>query len=887
VPAPTRVYSGFCSEPRLTEHLSLDGVERHVLRNGLTVLVRRDRAAPVVAIVAHVNAGYFDESDDVTGISHVLEHMFFKGTPRRAVGEIARETKAKGGYLNAHTIYDHTAYFTVLPSSSLEAGLDIQADAYAQSLIDAEELKKELDVIIQEAKRKLDTPSSVAVESLFALLHDRHRIRRWRIGTEEGLRRLEREDVVAFYKAYYRPSNTILTVVGDAEPSRMLALIEKFYGGLEDAPVPRDRGPAEEGSPDFRLRQWDGDVSRTQLVLGWRTPPAIHPDTTALDVLAIILGSGRASRLYRAVRDRQLASGIAASNHTPAELGVFTIHAEVPPAKARAAIQAAWGELQSVREFVVDNEELLRAQRIMQSLWLRRFESMEGQAMWLSAWEALGSFRLGYEYYDRVMSLSPADVNDVARRYLDPGHASLAIYGPRDSQPLARDAAEMQSFLRMAVTPAPALKAEHVTSPAVFSRRRARLEQVSGPVRVYRTEDAIPILVRRMPGSPLLHASVHTLGGVTAEDPSLAGLTLLMARTAIRGTTRRTAEQIADELELHGGFLSASVGSEGFGWTTSSPAEHMGATLDLLADVTQNPVFPAEALETERSVLLGEIALARDDMYRQPIRLALDAAFRGHSYGRAAQGSEESVARVQVNDLIGWHALNAITGPVVLAIVADRDEDELAEVMATNFPALRFGAREPQSPPAWPAESAERAETRDKEQTALAVLMPSACRGDDDRFAADLIATIGSGLGGRFFDELRDRQSLAYTVHAYPLQRRAAGAFVGYIATSPDKEVVALNGMLAELEKLRETEVSGAELDRAREYMTGARVIRLQSGAAVLGEMVEAWLYGTGLLELQELEERLRSVSAGDIREFARKYFDVDRRVVGIVRGRT
>src|SRR4029450_5248783 len=117
--------------------VSLDpaSVQRQVLPNGLTVLLRRDDTAPVVAIVTHVKAGYFDETDDVVGIAHVLEHMFFKGTPSRGVGVIAKETKASGGYLNASTIYDHTVYYTVLPASGLKAGLEIQADAYANSVI--------------------------------------------------------------------------------------------------------------------------------------------------------------------------------------------------------------------------------------------------------------------------------------------------------------------------------------------------------------------------------------------------------------------------------------------------------------------------------------------------------------------------------------------------------------------------------------------------------------------------------------------------------------------------------------------------------------------------------------------------------------------------------
>src|SRR5215207_5401253 len=190
-------------------------VERLVLPNGLTVLMRRDDTAPVVAVVTHVKAGYFDETDDVVGIAHVLEHMFFKGTSTRGVGEIAKQTKAIGGYLNASTIYDHTVYYTVLPSTGFAAGLDIQADAYARSLIDASELAKELEVIIQEAKRKADNPSAVATETLYELLHDRHRIRRWRIGREPGLRALTREAMLRFYRNFYHPGNTVLVIAGD------------------------------------------------------------------------------------------------------------------------------------------------------------------------------------------------------------------------------------------------------------------------------------------------------------------------------------------------------------------------------------------------------------------------------------------------------------------------------------------------------------------------------------------------------------------------------------------------------------------------------------------------------------------------------------------------
>src|SRR4051795_12525888 len=227
------------SRSPLTSHLSpiwTRDVVREVLPNGLTLLIQPDHSAPVVALVTHVKAGFFDEPDQWIGISHVLEHMFFKGTSCRGVGAIARETKAAGGYLNAGTGYDHTSYFTVLPASGLDAALDIQSDALRNSVIDPGELARELQVIIQEAKRKRDTPGAVAQETLHEVMFDRHRIRRWRIGHEEQLAKLTRDDLWAYYRSRYVPERTVVAIVGAIDTDEAMALAERFYSDWAAAP---------------------------------------------------------------------------------------------------------------------------------------------------------------------------------------------------------------------------------------------------------------------------------------------------------------------------------------------------------------------------------------------------------------------------------------------------------------------------------------------------------------------------------------------------------------------------------------------------------------------------------------------------------------------------
>jgi zinc protease len=860
-------------------------VFRTVLPNGLTVLVRRDASAPVVAIVTHVKAGYFDETDDVSGIAHVLEHMFFKGTERRGVGEIAKETKSSGGYLNAHTIYDQTVYYTVLPSSGFESGLDIQADAYANSVIDAGELAKELEVIIQEAKRKTDNPSALAVETLYELLHDRHRMRRWRIGHEAGLRLLDRESLVRFYRNFYKPSNTILSVVGDIDTDAAVRQIESLYGSLGAESPLRDPGPVEPHHDDLRYREIDGDIAQSQLVLGWRTQHAKHEDTPALDFAAHLLAAGRASRLYRAMRERQLVSSVTAYNYSPTELGVFVIHAEARPDCVTDAARAAWDQVRALREDPIDATDLERVRRIFEARWMRRFESMEGQANHLAEWEALGGWQLGDEYFDRFMSVTADNVHDVAERYLTADRAGIVVYRPSSAERIAEDAAAFVMKLEEddpeSLDPLPP---RDVPVPTLDART-PELQRVEAGVSVFETAEGTTILVKPKPGAAFAHVAVQAVGGVRDEEAARSGLTTLAMRTTVKGTSTRTAQQIAEDSEMLGGSIGTTVGSESFGWGISVPVQHLDAAVELLGDVIHDAVIPEDALEIERSVVLADLAAIRDDMFRYPMRLLLSGAYEGHPYAMSPLGSEESVPSLTVEDVRQWYRGSLLASRFVIGVVGDVVPADAAALIARSLRMSKPSHFSAVAPPTWPGNEVARVFSREKAQTALALGFRGPSRKDPRRFAAHLTATIASGLGGRFFDELRDRQSLAYTVHAYASEHEQAGMFLSYIATSPEKEDVARQGLLREFERFRSEPVTDDELGRAKRYAIGSHAIRHESGAAVLSEMLDAWMFGSGLEELGDFESRVAAVTAADILSLARDYFDPSRRVEGIVRG--
>ncbi len=858
-------------------------ITKIVLPNGLTALVQEDHTAPVAAIVTYVNAGYFDERDEDAGIAHVLEHMYFKGTPSRGVGEIAKQTKAAGGELNAHTIYDNTAYYAVLPASALESGLRIQFDAYANSLIDPSELAKELEVIIEEAKRKADNSSAVSTESLFELLHDKHRIRRWRIGREPGLRALTSERLHSFYRKYYRPSNTVLSVAGDVDPSAVFRLVESLYGKLPAGDVERDRGPAEPERTGFRYRELSGDVGQSQLLIGWRTADALHPDTPKLDVTASILAEGRASRLYRSVRERSLAVFVSAGNHTPTELGVFVIHAEANPETSREAMATIWSEVKRLQSGDILESEMQRVRSMFEAHWSRRLETAQGRAMYLAEWESMGRWTLGDEYRERFLAVTAEDVASVAARYLSPDRAAALVYRSASAPVFAANADEMLRIFEGNVQPfeaaAPSPSIAHAPGGEI------RLESEVNGISVFRSASGVPILAQRKPGSPIAYIAAHAIGGATADSASGAGLTLLAARTMLKGTSSLSAGEIAQATESLGAGLGATAGAESFGWSVSVPLPSFEKAAVLLGDVMLNPSFTDEALETERRAALSNLALIRDDMMRYPMRMLTASAFEGHPYGIPASGTEESLSAISSADAREWHARNVLRSPMAIGVVADLEPAECARIIAGVLGGISVRSPDDISPPVWSGTARAVSESREKAQTALALAFPGPSRADDSRWAAHLLGTIASGLGGRFFEELRDKRSLAYTVHLSARDMRLGGMFISYIATSPEKEVEARAALLHEFQRLRDSAVTDEELQRAKDYVVGSHAIDQESGSVRLGEMLDAWLFGKGLHELAEFERKVRGVTAAEIQQLALECFDVDRLVEAVVRG--
>jgi zinc protease len=863
------------------ERVWTSGVRKEVLSNGLTLLIQPDRSAPVVAVVTHVRAGFFDEPDRWTGISHVLEHMFFKGTARRGVGAIARETKSAGGYLNASTTYDHTAYFTVLPAAGLQTALDIQSDALRNSVVDAGELGRELQVIIQEAKRKLDTPSSVAYETLHEVMFDRHRIRRWRIGREEQLAALTRDDLWSYYRSRYVPERTIVAIVGDVDPEQALALATKAYGEWPAAAGAVDQSPEEPDRREVRARTLRGDVSQAELVLGWRAVPPLHPDGAALDLGAAVLGSGRGSWLYRTLREPGIVTWAAAHNYAPTELGVFSVSGELRPERVDAALEGIAESVSRLAMVGPTADELERARTLVRARWARRLESMEGRASALAAAEALEDVGFLDREYEMLAAVDPAQVREAAAKYLAPDAVSAVVYLPENGGKDLTSDALARTF---AVTElrAPGNGAAVATPRRPAAPARAKREH---GVSVTRLPGA-DLLVFRKAGVPLVNLGVY-VPRPRFDPPAQAGLGSLLVRSAVRGAGDLDAAALAFAFERLGGTLATSSASDWLGFGASVLSEHLPEAAALLDTVFSHPHLADDDVAAERSLMVAEAEQVADDMFRFPFQLAFAAAFGERDYGLPVGGLPETLPGITATDVRAWHgtALAAVR-PVVIAVGdvdPDRASDDLAGVFMARA-AVASGALT--EPVAWlPAggDPPVRVVYRDKAQAALALVFPGPSRRSPDHAAAQVWGAVASGLGGRLFEALRDRRSLAYTVIATAWQKARGGALLAYIATSPEREDEARTEMLAELERFRREPVSDTELRQAVNYLAGQAQVSRQHGAAVAGEILEAWLAGAGLEELDDPAAPYRAVTVQDVMRVAAS-LDPSRRAEGVVK---
>jgi zinc protease len=868
---------------------------RAVLKNGITVIVEEYPAQPVACIGTYVNAGYFDETDDIVGISHVLEHMFFKGTTKRGLGKIARDTRALGGILNASTIYDRTWYYSVVPSEGLKKAMEIQADALQHSLLDAAELRKELQVIIQEARRKLDSPGAFSTEKLLQLAFEKHPMRRWRIGTEEGLRSITREKLDNFYRSLYSPDRITLVIVGDVMRDDVLEKVAELYAPFQRPSVASIALPEEPGQNSLRYGNARGDVQQSYVVFGFHTVAPDHPDYLPLLVLSQVLGAGRGSIFYQQLVERQrLLDSYDVYQMSFRGVGMFVISAAFEPEKVDRVEPGVLAEVEMVRKRELEPVELERAFTLLERQYYRALEDCQSRAEHLGHYQAiLGDYRERDKFVAKARLVTPGQIQAAAEKYLKLENLSIFEYEPRSAPPRTFDAAALKSALDQKI-------------PLAVQKRKS---EGDAGLSAGESGKSYASFVSDFKRYPLLHTSVlrgpevyykenHTVplvdiaflypGGRLDESEKNSGITELALNIAARESDHYRDGSLSLALERLGGTLHTVNAPDYCGFTLSILSRNLAQGVRLLGEVIQKPLFRDETVDREKQLQLAQLKRIRENNLAYPLQLCREALFKPHPYGYSALGTEAGVNALTSAQVDKWFKENITQIKPVVVMVGDIRGTSVVEEFARDFSGSRFKEKSAPKRALAPLEGVrERTEQREVKQTATALGFNGPAFSDRDSEVLDVIRNMVSGMGGRFFEELRDRQGLAYTVTVLSEKNRLGGAIYAYIATSPENAQRAQSGLLNQFARFMQEPIRDEEYYRALNATIGSHLIALQSRRAYLNEVARYVLFGIEVEELNDYPARIKSITIEDIKSAARKYFTTNTYATGTVRAVT
>src|SRR6266481_6204600 len=478
--------------------------QKWVLPDGLTVIVQEDHSAPVASVQAWCATGSVSEDEHLgAGLSHILEHMLFKGTKTRTTNAIAQKIQDVGGYINAYTSFDRTVFWIDVPKDGVATALDVLADAMMNSTLPPKEYMKEQEVIRREFAMGLDDPDRVAGLLLFATAYQRHPYHFPVIGDIEIYNQLTQDQVMQYYKTRYVPNNLTFVVVGDVDAAKMRQQLTEFFKAYPEKSLKPVFIPEEPPQLGRREVHQEFATELTHLSLAWHIPEVTNPDVPALDLLSTILGDGRSSRLYRRAREEAgLAFSISAFSYTPGDPGLFGVDATVDPKKREAAEELALRIVDEVKSAGVTADELEKAKKMTLSHHLDALTTMRGQASDIgSNWLLTRDLNFSRHYLDAVQKVTLDDIERVAAKYLTDSNLTVVSLNPKGSL---------------------AGKAEGAKAVA------------AGEIQKFDLSNGLRLLVREDPRLPLVAMGAVFRGGLLAETPQTNGITRLMAKVLLK-----------------------------------------------------------------------------------------------------------------------------------------------------------------------------------------------------------------------------------------------------------------------------------------------------------------------------------------------------------------
>ncbi|MCW8132531.1 MAG: insulinase family protein [Planctomycetota bacterium] len=898
---PARVREAFKDLPKEAQPVewraARNGALYALLPNGAELIVKEKRNAPVVAVQGWVRTGANHEREFMgAGLSHFCEHLLFKGTVKRPTGQLDQEIRGGGGDNNAYTSSERTVYHVTTETSGWKNSFDCIADMIMNSTFPEEEVKKEHGVVAKEIERSADNPDSQLWDAFSRLVFQVHPYRVPVLGYPERFAAVTREEVFAYYKRRYAPQMTAFLVVGDVDAAEALPLMAKTVAGwartdVDEVPLPQE--PAQVAPREAVVRHPLCQAPR--MYMGYASVALRDPDLYALDVLASVLGDGRTSRLYKRVKDElQLAEDISAWNWTPADKGIFGITFTAEEAKLPAARKAVLDEVEKTIALPPSDEELTRAKRKVQAQHIFSQTNAEGVAEALGGdWLTAGDLDFSETYVDGIGKVTAEQVVKAAQKYLRPERLNVAIMlpGGEDAKadvehPAGGDDAEKTKRPEQLNEAAEAWKkAEAEIRPKVAELKASDVP--GGKVVEIKLNSGLRVVVREDHALPAVHVALSMLGGQRWEPDNLPGAANLFAEMLDHGTETRSKLQIAAQAEDLGASVSTFGGRNTCGINLRCLSGDLPAVFGLGADCLLHANFPGEELKKTKQEVLLQIDQEDEELFTIAGKQFRPRMYGKHPYGRPVLGTRASVEKLESPELVALHRAWLRPENLAIAFAGDVTVSQAFELVQKHFgefkPAIDF------TPPAHALEALapeQRSETRQPGIQGAILLF--GYRGvsfkNADRETLDLAGALLSGLGGRLSVVVREKLGAAYSVGAYNDSQLDGGAFVFYVQTDEASLPKLEEVFREEAKKLRDQPVDEKELASIKGYLSGQEAIALQDPGDVAQRLALSQLYEEGAASVFTRREKYAKITAAQVQEAAKKYFDEKAWVLTVVK---
>jgi zinc protease len=853
---------------------------------GMEVYLEKISHVPLISAQVLVKTGSLDESPDEGGLAHVLEHMLFKGTKNfPEPGQTAHLIESAGGDLNAYTTYDHTLYYFTAPSKFLEKGLPILMDMCFNALIDENELSKELEVILEEIKQSNDNPGRILHKNLFAAMYQGNPFGLPIIGSVELVQGYTKQKVSQFYEKWYVPNNMLLVITGDFEIDNLWESILKLSSSSSPKSIP-DRFrppwpmPHDPQTPFPRGKVALGDYQEIRFKLAFEAPCLETTECVVWETLSSILGQGDSSRLTSKVKDDlQLVTNI--------ESSVYSI--KYPQSTFSISLFGVQSHFLMALKNIRHEIELLASEgptaaeirRVITATKAERWyaqESIEGvgrNAVFLLTTQAKLDFE--EQYFKQLEKITADQIKEAAIQLLNKmnlGQFSYSLLGKNldekdqstqlelqiistvkgttDENPNLTDDSKLNQFLN-SLSFSEYAKDVSQTQFSLGESRRLHLNQRS---------------VGRL---PLVSALVVSQGGLLSETKETNGISGLLAQMLTRGSRSYPYKSLIGELEDRAASISAFSSRDTFGIRMDCLSEHSSKIWEMTQECLFYPTFPKEEWDKVLRETKETIIAQKDSPNARLAKLAGPLLYGDHIYALPSYGTVESLESLTYDQLDLQYQKWLQSQKFVLAWAGASAPSQAGESLFQHWlrrnPSASLPSLKENTSPNLPSLQSNRVsfDLFEREQVHILYGLRAYSVCDPRRTALEIAVNILAGQGGRLFRDLRDEQSLAYSVGAQQSPSLLSGVFSTYIATSPNKVEKALEGLKKHIQKLAKEPPTAYELERAQLSVINGVVMDAQHLHYQASQLAMSDIYGLNYDHFLTFQQRIESVTSEQV----------------------